>query len=144
MALYQPEVVVLQCGADVIVGDPLGGSNLIPEDLIDCVKFILNYELPSLILGGGGYNFTNSARYWCSLTAAVCEVSLSDDLPEENENFLAYGPDYSLNIKREKLRKDLNTEEYLEQQCRIIEGKLIYYFLNRKLNIFNFCCFNCR
>ncbi|KAM7346561.1 histone deacetylase 8-like [Cochliomyia hominivorax] len=123
--LYQPQVVVVQCGADCIVGDPLGGSNLIPEDLIECVKFILCYQMPCVMLGGGGYNFLNSSRYWCSLTAAICEVSLNDDISGDNENFLAYGPDYSLTIKRANFIKDFNTEEYLEQQCKIIEDNLM-------------------
>ncbi|XP_037819946.1 histone deacetylase 8-like [Lucilia sericata] len=125
--LYQPNVVIVQCGADVIVGDPLGGTNLIPEDLIECMQYILSYELPSLILGGGGYNFPNSSRFWCSLTAAICDVTLNEDISADNENFLEYGPDYCLTIKREKFLKDLNTEEYLEKQCRIIEDNLKYY-----------------
>ena len=120
--LYKPEVVVLQCGADAIVGDPLGGSNLIPDDLINCINFVLNYQLPCLLLGGGGYHFTNSSRYWCAVTASICQETLSDDIPADDEDFLQYGPDYSVTIKKEKFLKDLNTEENLDKQCRIIEG----------------------
>lgn len=44
---------MVQCGADSIVGDPLGGTNLVPEDLASCVEHILSWDLPTLFLGGG-------------------------------------------------------------------------------------------
>lgn len=50
---YQPDACVVQCGADSIVGDPLGGTNLVPEDLASCVEHILSWDLPTLFLGGG-------------------------------------------------------------------------------------------
>lgn len=50
---YQPEACVVQCGADSIVGDPLGGTNLLPEDLAICVERILSWDLPTIFLGGG-------------------------------------------------------------------------------------------
>lgn len=131
----------MQCGADVIVGDPLGGSNLIPDDLIECLRFILNYQIPCLLLGGGGYHFPNASRYWCSLTAAICEEQLNDDIPSDNDNFLDFGPDYSLTLKKEKFLKDLNSEEYLEDQCRIIEGQLFKLILFSYIYFYIFLCF---
>ena len=50
---YDPNVVVYQCGADVIAGDPLGGFNLTNTGFNKCVKYIAKWELPLLILGGG-------------------------------------------------------------------------------------------
>ena len=44
---------VVQCGADAIVGDPLGNTNLTPIDLGKCIKHILSWNLPSIFLGGG-------------------------------------------------------------------------------------------
>lgn len=121
---YRPNVCVVQCGADVIVGDPLGGSNLIPQDLIECLKMVINCEVPCVFLGGGGYNLANAARYWCLVTAAICSHKLEDDIPADNANFLRYGPDYSLNIKRLNVLRDENSEEYLEEQACHIEGKI--------------------
>ncbi|XP_061391624.1 histone deacetylase 8-like [Musca vetustissima] len=124
---FKPSVCVIQCGADVIVGDPLGGSNLIPEDLIECIRAILNYPVPCVFLGGGGYNMANSSRYWCQLTAAICQETLEDDIPADNENFLKYGPDYCLNIKRMPTLRDENKDEDLEEQAEWIEGNLKLY-----------------
>lgn len=52
---YQPDACVVQCGADAIAGDPLGGTNLIPDDLGKCVERILTWRLPTIFLGGGKF-----------------------------------------------------------------------------------------
>lgn len=51
--VYKADVCVLQCGADVLVGDPLGGANLVLEDLGECLKEVLRWNIPLLLLGGG-------------------------------------------------------------------------------------------
>ncbi|XP_036339421.1 histone deacetylase 8-like [Rhagoletis pomonella] len=126
---YAPEAYVIQCGADAIVGDPLGGTNLIPADLIDCVEFVLERKLPTVLLGGGGYDFTNASLFWTQLTATCCGVRLPVDIPEDNIDFLKYGPDYSLIIRRSKIMKDHNNLEYLEKCTRTIQENL------RKFNV---------
>uniref|UniRef100_W8CB34 Histone deacetylase n=1 Tax=Ceratitis capitata TaxID=7213 RepID=W8CB34_CERCA len=127
LACYKPEACVVQCGADVIVGDPLGGTNLTPADLLDCFDFILQSKLPTVLLGGGGYNFTNASRFWTQLTACCCSVELPDDIPADDKYFLKYGPDYSLRIKASKFMKDLNTLEHLETCAIAIEDNLEKY-----------------
>ena len=47
------------CGADALGGDPLGGLNLSPAGLADCVRHVSERSiaqggLPLLLLGGGG------------------------------------------------------------------------------------------
>lgn len=51
--IYKPDACVIQCGADSIAGDPLGGTNLIPEDLGCCIEQILSWQRPTIFLGGG-------------------------------------------------------------------------------------------
>lgn len=53
---YKADVCVLQCGADVLVGDPLGGANLVLEDLGQCLKEVLSWNIPLMLLGGGEIN----------------------------------------------------------------------------------------
>ncbi|XP_067634834.1 histone deacetylase 8-like [Eurosta solidaginis] len=124
---YAPDACVIQCGADAIVGDPLGGTNLTSLDFIDCIGFVLERGLPTVLLGGGGYNFANASRFWTQLTASCCGRQISEDIPTDNHDFLKYGPDYSLKIPASNVMKDENSMEYLEQRAQIIEGNLQKY-----------------
>ena len=100
MKQSDPDCVVLQCGADCLVGDALGGFNLTPEVVTDCVKDVLSYNVPLLILGGGGYHHQNTARCWTMITAAVLGETLDDDIPEDDAFFEKYGPDFQLPISQ--------------------------------------------
>ena len=60
---FRPEAIVVQCGADSLSLDPLGGFNLTLNGLGQCVSKVLGSDLPTLVLGGGGYNRANAARY---------------------------------------------------------------------------------
>lgn len=63
--LYQPEVIVLQCGADSLAGDPFGTFNLSIKGHGDCLQYVRSLNVPLMVLGGGGYTLPNVARCWC-------------------------------------------------------------------------------
>ena len=65
MEVYQPDVVVLQCGADSLAGDRLCCFNLSVKGHADCLRFLRSYNVPMMVLGGGGYTIRNVARCWC-------------------------------------------------------------------------------
>lgn len=50
---YRPSIVVLQCGADTLVGDPMNSFNLTLKGIGNCVDLVLRWRLPTLLLGGG-------------------------------------------------------------------------------------------
>ncbi|XP_053951412.1 histone deacetylase 8-like [Anastrepha ludens] len=127
LAYFSPEACVVQCGADVIVGDPLGGTNVTPTDIIACVQFVLQQKLPTVLLGGGGYNFGNASRFWTQLTASCCAIQLPEDIPDDNRDFLQYGPDYSVQIKASSVMKDHNNAECLEKSAQAIEENFRKY-----------------
>ena len=54
MERYQPEAIVLQCGADSLSGDRLGCFNMSLHGHANCVDFVRNLRIPLLVLGGGG------------------------------------------------------------------------------------------
>ncbi|KAJ7002301.1 histone deacetylase 19-like [Populus alba x Populus x berolinensis] len=56
MEVFKPGAVVLQCGADSLSGDRLGCFNLSIKGHAECVKFMRSFNVPLLLLGGGGYN----------------------------------------------------------------------------------------
>ena len=50
---YGPQAVVVQCGADSLAGDPLGTFNISIRGMGACLDVILQWGLPTLLLGGG-------------------------------------------------------------------------------------------
>ncbi len=123
---YKPDVCIVQCGGDAIVGDPLGNTNLTPIDLGKCVNTVLDWTIPTIFLGGGGYNIPNTSRYWTYLTSIICRTAISDDIPDDdNDYFLLYGPGYELDIPS-KVINDLNTVDEFENNYRIIKGESFF------------------
>ena len=89
MEVYRPGAIVLQCGADSLTGDRLGCFNLTVKGHGECVDFLAKYNLPMLVLGGGGYTIRNVARCWCYETAVLLGEELDDS--ENLLLFLEYG-----------------------------------------------------
>lgn len=65
MEVFKPGAVVLQCGADSLSGDRLGCFNLSIKGHAECVRYMRSFNVPLLLLGGGGYTIRNVARCWC-------------------------------------------------------------------------------
>jgi acetoin utilization protein AcuC len=71
-ARARPEFVILQCGADSLAGDPIGGLKFsekfhsrVAKALHDVADEACNGRL--VALGGGGYSPDNCARAWTSV-----------------------------------------------------------------------------
>ena len=86
MERFAPDAIVLQCGADSLCGDKLGCFNLtlnghavsspFPSSLTicylgptdrefasqACVDYVRSFNVPTLVLGGGGYTIRNVSR----------------------------------------------------------------------------------
>lgn len=71
MEHYAPEAIVMQCGADSLSGDRLGCFNLSLRGHADCVKYVQSFEIPLLVLGGGGYTLRNVPRCWAYETGVL-------------------------------------------------------------------------
>jgi len=113
MEWYRPNSVVLQCGADSLAGDRLGCFNLTIKGHAACVEFVKSYNLPTMVLGGGGYTIRNVARCWTYETSLLLGNEISDQLPY-NDYLEYYGPDYRLHIEPSNM-ENRNTKEYLEK-----------------------------
>ena len=121
MEIYQPNAIALQCGADSLTGDRLGCFNLTLKGHGRCVEYMRSFNLPLLIMGGGGYTIRNVARAWTQETAIALGVDISNDLPY-NDYFEYYGPDFKLNISPSNMPNQ-NSPEYLDKiKCKLIEN----------------------
>jgi len=113
MESYQPNAVVLQCGADSLTGDRLGCFNLTLKGHGKCVEFMKGFNLPLLLVGGGGYTIRNVARAWTYETAIALNQEIPNELPY-NDYFEYYGPDFKLHISPSNMPNQNNTD-YLDK-----------------------------
>lgn len=113
METYGPSAIVLQCGADSISGDKLGCFNLTNIGHGECVKFVRSLNVPTILLGGGGYTVENVSKVWAYDTAMALGVDIQKDLPY-NEYIDYYGPSYKLEIPRLNI-PNMNTPEHLKE-----------------------------
>ncbi|KAI9099314.1 hypothetical protein DFS34DRAFT_64267 [Phlyctochytrium arcticum] len=128
MAMFRPSVVVLQCGADSLASDRLGCFNLSIRGHGACVKFMKSFNVPMLVLGGGGYTVRNVARAWTYETSVLTDTELVNDLPY-NMFMSYYGPDYKLhapivdaNAENANSRQSLDgIREKLREYLRYVE-----------------------
>ncbi len=61
---FDPDVIVLQLGADGLAGDPLAHLCLTNNVYADIIRLLLKFNKPILATGGGGYNIENTVRAW--------------------------------------------------------------------------------
>ncbi|KAH8817110.1 histone deacetylase RPD3 [Xylogone sp. PMI_703] len=110
---YQPGAIVLQCGADSLSGDRLGSFNLSMRGHANCVKFVKSFNLPTLVLGGGGYTMNNVARTWAFETGVLLDQPMDPVLPY-NEYYEYYAPSYELDV-RPSNAINANSSDYLNK-----------------------------
>lgn len=121
MDWYRPGAVVLQCGADSLAGDRLGCFNLSMRGHAQAVEFMKSFNVPVLLLGGGGYTIRNVARAWTYETAMAVGETLPEELPY-NDYMQYYGPDFKLDVPRNNM-ENLNSRQYLDKMlARVIEN----------------------
>lgn len=113
METYQPNAVVLQCGADSLSGDRLGCFNLTIKGHGKCVEFMKRYNIPLLLVGGGGYTIRNVARCWTYETSVALDTDIPNELPY-NDYFEYFGPDFRLHISPSNM-SNTNSAEYLDK-----------------------------
>jgi len=123
-ASFVPSVILLQCGADALVGDPLGEFNLTVKSYTGSLEEVRRAlpGVPVLLLGGGGYSQYNVARAWATLTYVAAEMTVPDMVPE-HEFFEEYSPGYSFAL-RCSYRPDRNLPAYIQHLCSTIDGAL--------------------
>jgi len=86
---WRPDALVLCCGADSLAGDPLSGMQLSNTALWSAVHDLLAIRVPTVVLGGGGYNPWTVTRYWAGMWARINGYPIPETLPDEASELLA-------------------------------------------------------
>jgi len=120
---FRPGVIVLQCGADSLKEDRIGNFNLSVAGHTSCVEYVKSFNLPLIVLGGGGYTIKNVARCWTSETAVLVGETIPNDIPF-NEYFEHYAPTYQLHTTSPPLYENLNSQAYLDSVLEVVTEQL--------------------
>ena len=112
---FRPSSIVLQCGADSLGCDRLGCFNLSIAAHGECVRFIKAFDIPLLVLGGGGYTIKNVSRCWTYETAVLLDLQneISPNLPHTAYDEF-FRPDHRLHPPLTGKVDNQNTQQQLE------------------------------
>ena len=84
----EPEVIILQCGADAVTEDPLARLELSNRAHFELVARIQDMTPRLLVLGGGGYNPWSVGRLWSGVWAVLSGQEIPERLPPEAQEVL--------------------------------------------------------
>lgn len=83
---FRPQALVLQLGTDAHVDDPLGHLRCVQQEWLAAVRHLKDLGLPTVALGGGGYNLDTVPRMWVSACLTLSGIAFEDPLPEPLAN----------------------------------------------------------
>ena len=79
IAAFNPDIIVLQLGADALAGDPLANLYLTNNVYAEVINSLLSFNKPILATGGGGYNVENTVRAWALAWTVLCGADAEPD-----------------------------------------------------------------
>ncbi|CAO2165338.1 unnamed protein product [Urochloa humidicola] len=115
MEVFQPEAIVMQCGGDSLSGDRLGHQNLSIAGHAQCVRYMRSFNVPLLLLGGGGYTINHVAACWCYETAVAIGKEIDDDIPVHCYDSYYKSQGYKLHYPVDKGLTNDNTNNHVTQ-----------------------------
>jgi len=80
---WMPQVIVLQCGADAVTGDPLSRLALSNRCHLRTVREMMARTDRLLVLGGGGYNPWTVGRCWTAVWGMLSGREMPERLPAD-------------------------------------------------------------
>ncbi len=134
---FKPDIIIAQLGVDTLYDDPLAHLNYSIYGFAKAVKKILDFKIPLIALGGGGYDIACVAKAWTVAWAIMNNVEINSKIPQEYlKNYAKYGfeddnifgKQYSLvDEQKKKLLK------VVDKEIEIIYEKIIPHIKDRKL-----------
>lgn len=88
LADWGPDAIVLQCGADMVLEDPLSRLALSNNAHFDLIRALRPLTPRLIVLGGGGYNPWTVARLWSGVWGVLNDRPMPAVLPQAAQNIL--------------------------------------------------------
>ena len=98
---FQPEVLIIQGGADALEDDPMSRLSLSNRVLWKILDTLLGYSQRVILTGGGGYNPWTVSRLWTGFWALMSGRPIPENLPSEAISLLK-----SLSWQRQTMPKE--------------------------------------
>lgn len=129
----QAHAIIVQCGVDGLAGDELGGFNLTGQAFVQCIRHVLQFRKPTLVLGGGGYIPENAARVWADVLECCIEENekwigadgfarTGRDVPMNDDYFTRYGPKYWRDVAQKRMNNENSDDELQKLIDRVEKG----------------------
>ena len=80
ISAFNPDFIVLEIGMDILSVDPLTHLSMTNNAIADVLPQLRAIGIPVLMVGGGGYNPTATARGWALCWQTVCGMATDTDL----------------------------------------------------------------
>lgn len=74
---FDPEIIILQVGADAHFSDPLAHLCLTSRGWLELAQSVIAQGRPTIALGGGGYHLESVARLWALLYGALAGLEFA-------------------------------------------------------------------
>ncbi len=88
VAAFNPDALVIQCGADAVEEDPLARLTLSNNAHWGIIAALMPLSPRVLVLGGGGYNPWSVGRLWTGVWATINGFEIPERLPDPAEAVL--------------------------------------------------------
>ncbi|CAN6652008.1 histone deacetylase Rpd3p [Trichomonascus vanleenenianus] len=118
---FAPDALVITCGCDGLTRDVHRQWNLTVPGYVDSLIQLLRWEIPTLLLSGGGYHHADTARCLAAVTSAAlgCRPAWTD-IPD-HEYYDDYKEDsFEFDVPC-SLMADENDQDYIDQLVHTFE-----------------------
>lgn len=102
----------------------------------ECVKFVKNLNVPTLVVGGGGYTLRNVARCWTYETSLLVDEQISNELPF-TEYLEFFAPDFTLHPEVVTRQENANSKQYLEAITKLVFFIVVSVFIFVRFTVVN-------
>jgi acetoin utilization protein AcuC len=113
VSAFKPDVLVLETGMDVLSVDPLSHFKMTNNGFAELMPVIMKFDLPILMVGGGGYNPQATARAWALLWTILCGIEPDSDMS------IGMGGDFLGNSEWNAGMRDMRIYAHVEEKERI-------------------------
>jgi acetoin utilization protein AcuC len=133
----QPDLLIIQAGADMLNGDPQSRISLSNNAYWKAIKDILLLCENAIILGGGGYNPYLTAKAWAGNWVLLNDRSdlLNSDMTDECSNLLA-----SLKWNNSRVRSGIPSKwlrSWRDQNVKTSVGEEVIWLVKKVLRMKN-------